>query len=193
MRKLVRDASKWLRKSKNTDQWARPWPDRVGQFERILNDLIKGKTWLVWDDTIPAATITVDNEEPVDAEERPVWPASKRPDSALYVRRVIVGRRYAGRRLGAGLLDWAADLAVREYGAALLRVDVWTTNVNLHSYYEGQRFARCESRDPGELTNYPSQALFERAADQPRSDYTKLFVEDSGERAPRTNSRTTLS
>src|SRR5690242_15132193 len=183
VRGLVREAAEWLRTSKDTDQWANPWPDRAGQRERILNDLLKGKTWIVWDGTTAAATITVDTEEPLDLNEQPVWPAHKRHEPALYVRRVIVSRRYAGLGLGAALLDWAAAVAKRDHDAQLIRVDVWTTNTSLHTYYEGQRFIRSEGRDPRELTNYPSQALFERAVNQPRSNYTQLFTEeDSGQR-----------
>jgi GNAT superfamily N-acetyltransferase len=181
VRGLVRDAAEWLRTSKATDQWATPWPDRAGQHERILNDLLKGKTWLVWDGTTAAATITIDTEEPLGPNEQPVWPPNRRGESALYLRRLVVNRKYAGRRLGAGLLDWAADMARRDGGATLIRIDVWTTNVDLHAYYEGQHFIRQEGRDPGELVNYPSQALFERAVDRPGSDYTKLFVAEEGQ------------
>jgi GNAT superfamily N-acetyltransferase len=178
VRGLVREAAQWLRTSKNTDQWARPWPDRAGQRERILNDLLKGKTWLVWDGPTPVATITVDTEEPLDANEQPVWPGYKSREPALYVRRVIVSRSRAGLGLGAALLDWAAQTAKRDYKAALIRVDVWTTNRELHAYYERQHFSRCAGRDPRELSNYPSQALFERQVDRPRSDYTELFMEE---------------
>src|ERR1700722_9717262 len=45
---LVREAAGWLA-SKGIDQWQEPWPDLTGQRERILNDLSKGKTWLVQD------------------------------------------------------------------------------------------------------------------------------------------------
>ena len=176
---LVREAAEWLRTSKDTDQWEKPWPDRVGHRERILNDLIKGKTWIVWDGMTAAATITVDTEEPLDLNEQPVWPARRRNEPALYVRRVIVSRQYAGRELGAALLDWAADVAVREHGAALIRVDVWTTNTDLHAYYQGQDFVRRPGRDPRELADYPSQALFEREVDRSQSDYTRLFRESS--------------
>ena len=184
VRGLVREAAEWLRTSKDTDQWADPWPDRTGQRERILNDLLKGKTWIVWDGTTPAATITVDTDEPLDLNDQPVWPAHKRHEPALYVRRVVVSRRYAGKGLGAALLDWAANVAKRDHGATLIRVDVWTTNTDLHTYYKGQRFIRRKGRDPRDLTNYPSQALFEREVTQPGSDYKKLFVEegDRGER-----------
>jgi GNAT superfamily N-acetyltransferase len=183
VRGLALAAAEWLRTSKDTDQWAKPWPDQAGQRERMLNDLLKGKTWIVWDGTTAAATITVDTEEPLDLNEQPVWPAHKRHEPTLYVRRVIVSRRYAGLGLGAALLDWAADVAQREHDAALLRIDVWTTNTDLHAYYEGQRFIRREGRAPRELANYPSQALFEREVDGSGSGYMKYFSEeDPGER-----------
>jgi GNAT superfamily N-acetyltransferase len=177
VRGLVREAVEWLRASKDTDQWATPWPNRTGQRERILNDLLKGKTWIVWDGAAAVATITVDTEEPLDLNEQPVWPEHKRHAPALYVRRVIVSRRYAGRRLGAALLDWAADVARRDYDATLIRIDVWTTNTELHDYYKRQCFTRCAGRDGRKLADYPSQALFEREVGRSGSGYTKLFTE----------------
>lgn len=184
VRGLVREAAKWLRTYKNTDQWAKPWPDRARHRQRILNDLLKGKTWLVWDGTTVVATVTVDAEEPLDADEQPVWPTHKRGEPALYVRRVVVSRSYAGLGLGAALLDWAADVAKTDHEAGLIRVDVWTTNRGLHAYYEGQHFTRVEDADPRELADYPSQALFEREVDRPGLDYTKFFMkeEDQGRR-----------
>ncbi len=177
VRGLVREAAVWLR-TKNTDQWANPWPDRAGQQERILNDLLKGKTWISWHGTTAAGTITVDTEEPLDLNEQPVWPDHKRHEPALYVRRVIVSRRYAGIGLGAALLDWAADVAKRDHKVAHIRIDVWTTNEELHAYYERQHFTRREGRDPHELANYPSQALFERAVDRSGSGYMRFFAEN---------------
>lgn len=186
VRRLLREAAEWLR-GKDTDQWARPWPDRTGQRERIRNDVLKGKTWLVWDGTTSAATITIDTDEPVAANEQRVWPDHKNGDPALYVRRVIVSRNYAGLGLGAALLDWAAEVAKRDHGARLIRVDVWTTNVALHAYYERQQFVRCESRDPRELADYPSQALFEREIGRSGAYHRGLFTEeaDPGRRQPR--------
>ena len=177
---LVREAADWLRTSKDTDQWSKPWPDRAGHLERILNDLIKGKTWLVWDDTTAAATITVDTKEPLDQNEQPIWPVYERREPALYMRRIVVSRSYSGIGLGAALLDWAAEVAKRDHKATLIRIDVWTTNLALHAYYEGQRFIRCDGRDPRELANYPSQALFEREVTMSGSDYTRLFITEEG-------------
>lgn len=177
VRGLVRDATSWLRRSKRTDQWEKPWPDLARQNERILNDLMKGKTWLVWDDATAAGTITIDPDAPLAAHGNPVWPVHQRRERALYVRRVIVRRGYAGLGIGAALLDWAAGVAKRDHGAALIRIDVWTTNFGLHAYYERQHFTRCPA--PRELVNYPSQALFERRAEQAGSAHRNLFVEAS--------------
>jgi GNAT superfamily N-acetyltransferase len=105
----------------------------------------------------------------------PSWPEERRHRSVLYVRRVVVNRRYAGLGLGAALMDWAAAMARREYGAELIRIDVWTTNRALHTYYERLGFTRHVSAEG--LVDYPSQALFERQTDQPASDFKKFFTE----------------
>jgi GNAT superfamily N-acetyltransferase len=94
------------------------------------------------------------------------------------VRRIIVRRRYARLGLGAALLDWAVDVAERDHVTELIRIDVRTTNLKLHAYYEGLRFTRCP--DAQGLGDYPSQALFERCVDAPRSNFTKLFITAEG-------------
>ena len=55
---------------------------------------------------------------------------------------------------------------------------MWTTNLELHAYYERQRFVRLPDREPASLLDYPSQALFQRAKDLSGLDYTKLFLEE---------------
>jgi ribosomal protein S18 acetylase RimI-like enzyme len=57
------------------------------------------------------------------------------------------------------LLNWAANRAVRSYGARWVRVDVWTTNKELHDYYQRQGFTLVRIRNDLE---YPSGALFQR-------------------------------
>ena len=123
MRGLVREASQWLR-TRDTDQWATPWPDRARQDERNLNDLLKGNTWILWDGNTAAATITIDTKEPLDLNDQPIWPEHNRSEQALYVRRVVVNRRYAALGLGAAMMDWAADMARRDHGAEVIRIDV---------------------------------------------------------------------
>ena len=176
---LVNEAAGWLRAAKGTDQWANPWPSRTGQRDRMLHDLLKGKTWIAWDGKTAAATITIDAEEPLTSGRRPVWPEHQRHEPALYLRRIVVSRGYAARGLGAALMDWAAEMAQAEYGAKLLRIDVWTTNLELHAYYEGQGFTRCAGRNPRELAGYPSQALFERDAKRRGTSFAQLLIADS--------------
>ena len=187
--RLFRESAKWLGRNKQTDQWSRPWPDHVRHLERMQNDLREGKTWLVWDNAAAAGTITLDTEEPLAASGKPVWPAHKGHEMAVYVRRVIVHRCYAGLGIGAALLDWAAEVANRNHGARLIRVDAWTTNPRLHSYYEQQRFTRCPGRDQAELANYPAQALFEREIERADRAHTRLFVEVADARRHRSRWR----
>ena len=148
------------------DQWAAPWPDEMGRNKRIAQDLADGKTWLILDDTHVAGTITI------DPAHNDIWPAYKCGEKAVYVRKVIIRRHYAGLGLGARLFDWAADVAASVHQARWIRIDVWTTNGRLHAYYRrlGFRF-RYLADDPA----YPSRALFERSTDRRRPDYRAVL------------------
>ncbi len=166
--RLIDDAVSWL-PGKGTDQWAQPWPDQQRRDARILDDLVDGKTWLAVDGTAVAATITV------DFADSGVWPTDKRRERAVYVRRVIVDRRYAGLEVGARLLDWASHLAVRVHRARWIRVDVWTTNDGLHEYYRTQGFEGAGLRDLADEPGYPSRALFQRSTALWRPDYRPVL------------------
>jgi GNAT superfamily N-acetyltransferase len=173
MLQLIEEAAEWLR-GKDTDQWAQPWPDRRTRDQRVSRDLDSGSTWIAWDAAVPAGTITMTTEDPRDPAGRYVWPQRKRRQSALYVRRVIVRRSHAGLGLGAALIDWAAEAAMQQIGTSRLRVDVWTTNQNLHAYYRRHGFSRGPRRLPWKLPGYPSRALFERTV-TPAASGTALF------------------
>jgi GNAT superfamily N-acetyltransferase len=164
---LIDDAAKWLRR-KGTDQWAKPWPNRAGRDSRILAAVREGKTWIGWDDGIPAATITAD---PTDD---PYWPEEFLRDQAVYVHRLVVRRPYKGVGLGAALLDWAGGTARRDYGAQWIRVSAWTTNLGLHAYYVRQGFSACGFHpDDG----YPSAARFQKPTAHIPASGTTLFRE----------------
>jgi ribosomal protein S18 acetylase RimI-like enzyme len=165
--RLIEEAAKWLR-DKGTDQWARPWPSRAGRDSRVLASLRQGKTWIGWDNGIPAATITA------DPEDDPYWPEEFLRDRAVYVHRLVVGRPYRGAGLGAALLDWAGNSGRRDYGARWIRVSAWTTNLGLHAYYRRQGFSECGFHpDDG----YPSGARFQKPTAGLRAPGTALFRE----------------
>ena len=100
---LIDEASTWLR-SKDTDQWTEPWPDRKMRDSRVRRGLKVGKTWIVWERNIPVATVTIAEQPNVR-----VWSASgcDLSERAVYVHRLIAARNYAGWGLGAELIDWA--------------------------------------------------------------------------------------
>ncbi len=164
--RLFDEAALWLR-SKNTDQWARPWPNRACRDSRILASLQEGKCWIGWDCGIAAATITA------DPEEDPYWSGGRPPESAVYIHRLIVGRAYAGAGLGAALIDWAGRTARQEYGSRWIRLSAWTTNDRLHAYYLRQGFSLCDFHaDDG----YPSAARFQKPAALARRSGSGLFI-----------------
>ena len=157
---LIGEAKLWL-PSKYTDQWSKDWVDQKGRkrIERVQDSLTQETTWIVTvtyeKQPYAVATVTIEpNGNPL------VW---DRPgdleDSAAYLSRLVVARRFAGLRIGTSVLNWACDHARRRYQAELIRIDVWTRNFALHKYYRAQHFRRqgyC--RD----TDYTSRARFQR-------------------------------
>lgn len=156
---LRADATRWLR-TIPTNQWAEPWPSEDVLEQRIRDAIRAGRTWIVWDGAVPAATITA------SPNHHKIWPAENQRDPAVYIRRLIVSRdrKYAGHGLGAQLLDWAGLRASREHGARWVRVDIWTTNTKLHKYYRDQGFAFCGFCEW--IADYPSAALFQKPVDE---------------------------
>jgi GNAT superfamily N-acetyltransferase len=160
-----------LQRENDTDQWAAPWPNEDGHKERVMRAIEARRTWIAWDDTQPAATLTV------SSNHHTIWPEETRREPAVYVRRIVVSRQYAGRGLGSQLLDWAGLRANRAYNARWVRVDVWTTNEKLHDYYKSQGFTH---RGLCPIPGYPSATLFQKSVDQIEPPETPLFREDPG-------------
>lgn len=116
-----------------------------------------GRTWIARDGEVPAATITVQHEQDPGLPKLWTW-EDNGYDKTVYVHRLVVSRRYAGRGLGAALLSWAGDRGAQN-GAKLIRIDVWTTDEELHAYYRRRGFIFVRNHpDPA----YPSGALFQR-------------------------------
>jgi GNAT superfamily N-acetyltransferase len=151
---LIDEAAAWLR-TKGTDQWVRPWPTRSDRDGRILTSLGQGKTWICWDRHVPAATLTA------DPDHDPYWDSEHSPPTraAIYVHRLVVARRYSGMGLGGSLLDWVGRTGRLAHGANVVRISAWTTNSDLHQYYDRQGFAR---RGRHADDGYPSGVRFEK-------------------------------
>jgi GNAT superfamily N-acetyltransferase len=152
---MIDEAADWLR-GKGTDQWARPWPNRAARDGRVRRGLRNGHTWIAEDAGRPIATITYRPHG-----NRKLWTRREDQTPAVYVSRLIVTRSAAGFGVGAAMIDWAAAQAVNDWNAQWTRIDVWTTNVALHNYYEKRgfrhlRIAQCQAED------YPSAALFQK-------------------------------
>ena len=154
---LIEEASRWL-KGKGKDQWAEPWPSREQRDARVLKGLVNRKTLIVRQGDTAVATVTMANWH-----NPKVWVkgscTANLTERAVYLHRLITARKYAGHRLGESLINSAERLARAKYGAQRTRIDVWTTNTDLHGYYQKLGFKPCgKCPDP----SYPSGALFER-------------------------------
>jgi len=156
---LIEEASAWLA-NRDTDQWAKPWPSKAERDERIMRALRCDETWLLEDGPRLVATVTLRR-----AGLPFLWTPEELEEPAAYVHRLVVARSYAGMEIGASLLDWATERAVRDWGAEWTRVDVWRTNRKLHAYYERLGFHLVRHGD--DIPDYPSSRLFQRAVHAP--------------------------
>lgn len=147
------EASAWLA-NRGIDQWREPWPDYDSMAARILGSIRAGETWMVRHPSgATAATVALD-----ELADPRLWTEDERREPALYLHRLVVRRQWAG--LGSRILDWACTRA-GVLGKRWIRIDVWTDNIPLHDYYLRHGFQHVRTL---QLEDYPSGALFQRAA-----------------------------
>ncbi|MFF9122376.1 GNAT family N-acetyltransferase [Streptomyces sp. NPDC014889] len=137
---LRAEAEGWLR-TKGTDQWSdRETGERAISKWRASID--EGRAWVVVGERDKVlATVS---RGPVD---RDFWTDADRPETALYLYKLIVAREASGRQLGTRVIDWMSRLAALE-GRAWVRIDTWRTNTGLHAYYEGLGFQHVRTEAP---------------------------------------------
>jgi ribosomal protein S18 acetylase RimI-like enzyme len=155
---LIDGAAAWLRRTKVTTQWNRPWPNRAERDKRVNDGVVSGETWLLFDGDEAIGTVTI---KLIGHEE--LWTAEERRTEAVYLHRLVVRRdpAYMGTGLGAELINWAGRKGrSRQPAAEAIRLDVWTENKELHGYYLGQGFRRVAIRTTTD--KIPSGALFEK-------------------------------
>ncbi|MFW5415351.1 GNAT family N-acetyltransferase [Nocardiopsis sp. CNT-189] len=146
---MMAEASSWLT-SQGSDQWQYPPPVNV-----IERDVEARTLYVVLREGEVIAAATIDRNADPD-----FWEAGDRPEDALYVHKMAIDRAWAGRKLGASLLDLAGVLA-EEAGLPWVRLDAWKTNERLHRYYQEEGFDLVRLVD---LEHRQSGALFQRKA-----------------------------
>lgn len=172
---LIGTAATWLRDCKDTDQWAKPWPNKRARDARVGQGIEDGLTWMVEDSNgLVVATVTC-REHGNDI----LWTEDELAQPAAYVSRLIVSRDHAGHGIGAALIHWAGARAVDTWGANWIRVDVWTTNTALHQYYKDQGFEHMRTLDFPDPWQYPSAALFQKPAADIKLEVAGRFKEAS--------------
>lgn len=170
---LIDHAAAWLRR-KGSDQWQRPWPSRKGRDDRVLRGVRAGHTWLVEAGEVAVATVSY---QPEGSQQ--LWTDSELREPAVYLSRLVVRRSHAGQEIGMALIDWVGIRARRAWDARWIRVDVWTTNTDLHNYYKklGFEFCRICGTPWWRLYPYPSGALFQKPASQVSAASDARFLE----------------
>jgi ribosomal protein S18 acetylase RimI-like enzyme len=118
---LLAEAAAWMR-GRGIEQWPRRFPRT-----QIAESVARGETYLARLGDATAGTLALEWEDPL------FW--GDRPRDAGYVHRVAVRRAFAGRGLGARLVDWAAERVVAR-GRRYLRLDCMAQNARLRRYYE---------------------------------------------------------
>ncbi|MDF3300715.1 GNAT family N-acetyltransferase [Streptomyces tropicalis] len=135
------EAAAWLSRL-GSDQWQRPYP-----ADKLLATIEAGVVFMVCDGDTTAATITLTPE----AEEG-LWTEEELQEPSLFINKLTVARTHAGRNVGGRLLDWAGDRAYCT-GAKWLRLDAWTSNTALQSYYLRQGFEHVRTVRQGAAVN----------------------------------------
>ena len=150
---LLDERIRWLRE-RGSKQW-----NTGRDFEsRMANAIGRQETWLLRDDSVSIATLTLTSEGDPD-----FWTPDELMESALYVGKMASAVRRSGEGLGALMLSWAQDWAARS-GFDSLRWDVWRTNEQLRDYYRsiGGRYIRtvqAVDRWSGALFEIPAKRI----------------------------------
>ena len=160
-----KEAADWIG-DRGSDQWSNAGLDDSAFRERVSESIAAGETWMAVDrDGHPHGTIAID-----DKSDPGLW-STEELDSAVIVHRMIVPRFAAGRNVGAALLAQAERVA-EERERRFIRLDAWTTNTALHSYYQRVGFRHVRTVNDHHT---PSAALFERRVwSVPRSEFPLL-------------------
>jgi protein-tyrosine phosphatase len=138
----------WLL-GRGIDQW------QPGEVPRNLieDEVAQGFVHIVRCQDELVAAVTVTWADPV------VW--SERSDSAGYIHRLMVDRRWAGREIGLSLLTWS-ETHIRHSGRTLARLDCVRSNRRLRDYYEARGYHLVGYQDFPDIPWANETALYEK-------------------------------
>lgn len=175
---LIEGRADWLRTHKNTTQWQSPWPHPAGRYQRIRDGLLRGRTWIAWDQDLPAASVTIY----LDGDPE-LWTEDERKEDAVYLHRLVVDQNHQGKGMGAELIDWAIKKGKSlNPHATVARLDAWSDNGELHDYYRCQGFTFLGKRTTDD--DCPSGALFQKSVEPALAADTSRFVEEPAPGVP---------
>jgi protein-tyrosine phosphatase len=142
------DLARWL-VGRGVDQW------RAGEVPKdwIEHEVAQGLVHVVRSRGQLVATVTVAWEDPI------VW--SDQIESAGYLHRLMVDRRWAGHRVGAVLLAWA-EAHIQASGRTIGRLDCVRSNHQLRDYYEAAGYGLVGFKDFPDIGWAHETALYEK-------------------------------
>jgi ribosomal protein S18 acetylase RimI-like enzyme len=140
---VLSEAARWLL-ARGVRQWPDPFPR-----ERVAVLVERGDFYLASLGGETVGTLALMWNDPA------FW--GERPADAGYVHALALRRKWAGRGLGARLLDWAGE-RIAASGREYLRLDCRAENAALRRYYERLGF---EPRGEVSVDDF-SSALYER-------------------------------
>jgi GNAT superfamily N-acetyltransferase len=151
---MLDGAVEWLVSQGRTGQWGtEPWSARPKAVARVRELVTTGTPWIAEIDGVPAGTVTLrqahqDYVPPPDPDEPEV-----------YVHLLVTDRRFAGRGVGAALLEHART-ETRRLGVGLLRVDCYAGgDGRLVDFYRGCGFTPLQ---PFTVGDWPGMLLAQR-------------------------------
>ncbi|KAJ6581140.1 acyl-CoA N-acyltransferase [Mycena capillaripes] len=162
----------WLAAKGLEGQWGtEPWgDDRKDNFRNQIpvEDAKGARRWIAEVDAVPAGYVDV---MPCRPDYLPVSETEDKPGVELYVKRLVVHRKFVGKGVGEFLLKLAKGFAVEEK-AEWLRLDCWRGpegKQGLVKYYEGNGFVRAREfvvpSKKEEIKDWPGQLLEIKVSD----------------------------
>jgi GNAT superfamily N-acetyltransferase len=115
------------------EQWPVPFPP-----DELVQRIERGELYLVDADGEPAATLTLLWDDPA------FW--GERPPDAVYLHKLAIRRAFAGRGLGAAIVEWVDEHAASA-GRRYVRLDCQREDAGIRSYYERLGFVHCGDKD----------------------------------------------